>query len=160
MRIFSWFITVFLMTFFLSFFFLCIAHCQNLPDAPSTNCGPSWAGGCYDSSKQLTWGQTFASKKWYPWTAAFIGSAAYDYAMTSTYVNEPCVEKNDNLGRNPTAGDFARDFAETHLPVIVIGTLIHKVGGKSKWASWIYPAMMTYGIQMHIRAGTSWINCH
>jgi len=118
------------------------------------------------SHDYLTWKQTFTDKKWWIPTVTFIAATAFDDVMTVRGTNKRwndgtpvCVEGNTDLPLYPGPGDVAKNFAETHLPVLVIGTLIHKVTGKSRWASWIYPSMMAYGTQLHIRGGVGWFNC-
>lgn len=144
-----------------------VAIAQTGVEAPSAvqskKCGP-WA--CYDPSTQLTWKETFTDKKWWIPTVTFLGATAYDYTLTVRGTNRRwadgtpvCVEGNRDLPLRPGAGDVALDFAKTHLPVLVMGTALHKVTGRSKWASWFYPAMMAYGTQLHIRAGSGWWGC-
>lgn len=136
------------------------------PATPVSTCGPKWLGGCYDPKTQMSWGEVFRDPKWkYP-TMIFVAATAFDYAMTVSRAERPgpfadgsCTEKNWQLSRNPDAGDVTRDFFTTHVPVIVMGTFIHKVTGHSKWASWIYPGMMAYGTQLHVRGGVSWLGC-
>ena len=148
----------------------CAAWAQ--PDAPSAlqppperKCGPKWAGGCWDSSRISSWHDTLHDKKWWIPTLTALGATTFDYTMTARgapnwYPGLPkCVEGNPNLGQNPTAGDFARDFAETHVPVFVLGTLIHKVSRTNRYASWIYPGMMAYMTQVHVRGGIGWFGC-
>lgn len=134
--------------------------------APSATCGPKWLGGCYDPKTQLTWSETFTDKKWWIPTLIFFGGTTYDYVLSVRGTDRRwadgtpvCVEGNHDLPLRPGAGDVAKDFAKTHLPVLVIGTVIHKVTGRSKWASWIYPGMMAYGTQLHIRSANGWWAC-
>lgn len=165
-----------------------IATAQSILDSPSTirgvaatqgdtgnaraqlresACGPHWLGGCWSPDRISSWHDTFHDKKWWIPTVTFLGATAFDYALTVRGTDRRwadgtpvCVEGNTDLPLNPGPGDVAADFAKTHVPVIVMGTLIHKVTRKSRWASWIYPGMMAYGTQMHIRAGAGWFSCH
>lgn len=130
------------------------------PDAASTSqppvekkCGP-WK--CWDfPNRPLK--DVVSDKRWILFTSGFVAATAFDYTVTRIGLDQgKCSERNPNLGQDPSAGTFAKDFAETHLPVIVLGTVMSKVLPKNGWASWIYPGMMTYGMQMHVRGAMSW----
>lgn len=91
-------------------------------------------------------------------TLALTGATAFDYAITRIGLDKgKCIEANPNIGQDPTALTFLKDFVETHLPVIVGGMFVSKVLPKKGWASWIYPAWAAYGVQLHLRGGASWL---
>lgn len=146
------------------------AHCQT-PDAPgyatrphvAGECGPKWMGGCWSFDRpQLTWGEAARSKKFWIPTTVFTLSAGWDYATTAYFSryghylgdpkNSPCMERNQDLGQRPGAGDFAKNFATTHLPVIALGL----VATKLKVPHWIYDGAVVYGTQVHIRGAIGW----
>lgn len=141
------------------------------PDAPSYatrphvagECGPKWMGGCWTFDRpQLTWGEAARSKKFWIPTTVFTLSAGWDYATTAYFSryghylgdpkNSPCMERNQDLGQRPGAGDFAKNFATTHLPVIALGL----VATKLKVPHWIYDGAVVYGTQVHVRGAIGW----
>lgn len=126
-------------------------------------CGPKWMGGCWSYDRpQLTWGEAARSKKFWIPTTVFTLSAGWDYATTAYFSrnghylgdpkNSPCMERNQDLGQRPGAGDFAKNFATTHLPVIALGL----VATKLKVPHWIYDGAVVYGTQVHVRGAIGW----
>lgn len=146
-----------------------LAHCQT-PDAPSyatrphvAKCGPKWMGGCWAYGRpQLGWGETLKSKKFLIPTLTLTAFTGWDYATTAYFSrnghsfgdpkNGPCMERNQDIGQRPGAGDLAKDFATTHLPVIVLGYFLTK----TKLPHWFYDGAATYGSVIHARGAIGW----
>lgn len=158
----------------LVFFGTKVLHCQIIAggvkdttvDAPSAvvrQCGPKWMGGCWTYGRpQLGWGETLKSKKFLIPTLTLTAFTGWDYATTAYFSrnghsfgdpkNGPCMERNQDIGQRPGAGDLAKDFATTHLPVIVLGYFLTK----TKLPHWFYDGAATYGSVIHARGAIGW----
>lgn len=148
-----------------------IMAAASLPDAPSAarppsvadrphvsaGCGPAWLGGCWRFPNRPL-ADVARDPHWWAFSVGLTAATAFDYTMTAVGLSHGrCGERNPAIGQHPGAGTFAADFATTHLPVIIGGLVIGKVLPRHGPASWIYPAMASYGVQLHVRGGLSWL---
>jgi len=139
---------------------------QELPDAPQpqSTCGPAWLGGCFVAPKR-SFSSVFSDRKWQLSTGGFLLSKVFDAEMTHAKVSHQCIEGNGDLPAFPSRGELYREMLFKEVPVIVLGTLITKTVPEhpktkvQKFASWIYPAMASYGTVQHIRGGVGWMSC-
>lgn len=142
-----------------------------IPDAPSAarppsvadrphvsaGCGPAWLGGCWRFPNRPL-ADVARDPHWWAFSVGLTAATAFDYTMTAVGLSHGrCGERNPAIGQHPGAGTFAADFATTHLPVIIGGLVIGKVLPRHGPAAWIYPAMASYGVQLHVRGGLSWL---
>jgi hypothetical protein len=119
-------------------------------------------GGCWDFHNQLTWKQTFKSKKWWIPTSIELASRVFDNETTLYFsrhghyhgdpTQPPCVESNSDFGPRPSRGEMYRNMLLTDVPVAGFGLLLTKV--KTPWP--IYAGMAGYGTVVHIRGSWSW----
>lgn len=138
-----------------------------LPDAPQPQPAPNtthsgWAlrnGKATRSNLEVLKDQKF---KWF--AIAQLGTAVLDAEVTHAGIaHHSCVEGNSSLDHYPSRASLYRNFALTDGAVVGLGFLVEKTipRGKltkvEKAASWIYPAMATYSMQVHARGAAGWL---
>lgn len=147
---------------------------QELPDAPSARVNPVPAWGVppkqtgwtrWDGQQAQTNRQILRDKKFQWFTAGLVAATVLDIETTHAgLARHNCVEANPRFGMHPSRGELYLHNGLEDAGVIGLGFLMEKMlpadrahwGKAEKVAQWIYPAMATYGIQLHVRGAVSW----
>lgn len=139
---------------------------QTLPDAPEPqkNCGPKWAGGCWDYSAPhpSNWEVIKSPLFIWPTTAEWL-AAGFDLGVTWRGLQEhKCVERNPVYGPHPNLTDLALTNLAAHGAItglrFVMLKSIHK-NEQSKWRR--IPQIVAVGggfgsAALQVRSGLSW----
>ena len=141
-----------------------IGHSQQLPDAPLPQ--PKQSGWTrWDGQPARTNYDVIHDRQFQWFTVGLIATTVWDIETTHAGIaRHNCVEGNPLFGQHPSRGELYLHNGLEVGATVGLGFLMEKMlpADRTHWhkaekvAHWIYPAMATYGMQLHTRGALSW----